>query len=139
VTIPDGIVKGEMPQRALKMIFDWLDIHRDELMIDWALAQNRSKLNKIEPLKELLMFLEIINAKYLNDYKIFLEFNDGVSMTVDLANELEGEIFEPLKNKDYFKTFFIKFNTIEWDNGADIAPEHLYQIGKKTDKPQHAL
>jgi hypothetical protein len=85
------------------------------------------------------MFLEVIKAKYLNDYKIFLEFNDGVSMTVDLANELEGEVYEPLKNKHYFKTFSIKFNTIEWDNGADIAPEHLYRIGKKTKKPQQTI
>jgi hypothetical protein len=51
VTITDGIVKGEMPQRALKMIFDWLEIHRDELMIDWELSQKGEKLHKIEPLK----------------------------------------------------------------------------------------
>jgi hypothetical protein len=51
VTIPDGIVKGEMPQRALKMIFDWLEIHKSELMTDWDLAQKGAKLNKIEPLK----------------------------------------------------------------------------------------
>ena len=40
-----------MPQRALKMIFDWLETHREELMIDWELAQKGGKLNKIEPLK----------------------------------------------------------------------------------------
>ncbi len=51
VTIPDGIVKGEMPQRALKMIFDWLEIHKSELMTDWELAKIGAKLNKIEPLK----------------------------------------------------------------------------------------
>ncbi len=51
VTIQDGIVKGEMPQRALKMIFDWLEIHRDELMLDWELAQKGEELIKIEPLK----------------------------------------------------------------------------------------
>ena len=34
VTIQDGIVKGEMPQRALKMIFDWLEIHQMELLTD---------------------------------------------------------------------------------------------------------
>ena len=78
----------------------------------------------------MILFLEIKNAKYLNDYKIALEFNDGVSKTVDLENELNGEIFTPLKNKDYFKHFTIKLNTIEWDNGADFAPEYLYQIGK---------
>ncbi|OFX42763.1 MAG: hypothetical protein A2046_00585 [Bacteroidetes bacterium GWA2_30_7] len=76
------------------------------------------------------MFLEVINAKYLNDFKIFLEFNDGVSKTVDLKNELNGEIFNSLKNKNYFKKFIIKYNTIEWENGADFAPEFLYQIGK---------
>jgi len=80
------------------------------------------------------MFLEVKKAKYLKDYKILLEFNDGVSMTVDLEKELNGKIFEPLKDKDYFKTFSIKFNTIEWSNGADLAPEYLYQIGKKTKK-----
>ena len=51
VTIVDGIVKGEMPQRALKMIFDWLEIHREELLIDWDLAQKGDELLKIEPLK----------------------------------------------------------------------------------------
>ncbi len=78
------------------------------------------------------MFIEVIKANYLNGYKIFLEFNDGVSKTVDLENELNGEVFQPLKNMNYFKTFSIKFNTIEWDNGADFAPEYLYQIGKRT-------
>ena len=88
------------------------------------------------------MFLEVIKAEYINDYKISLEFNDGVSIIVDLKNELDGKIFEPLKDKNYFKTFSIKFNTIEWDNGADFAPEYLYQIGiqtNKTTKPQHAI
>lgn len=88
------------------------------------------------------MFLEIIKAKYLNDYKVLLDFNDGVSKTVDLKNELVGKIFQPLKDKNYFKTFSIKFNTIEWENGADFAPEYLYQIGvvsKDTSQPQHSI
>ena len=51
VTIEEGIFKGEMPKRALKMIFDWLEIHKEELMEDWNLAQIGEKLNKIEPLK----------------------------------------------------------------------------------------
>ena len=76
------------------------------------------------------MFLEVKRAQYLDDYKISLEFNDGVLKIVDLQNELDGRVFEPLRDKNYFKTFTIKFNTIEWDNGADFAPEYLYQIGK---------
>ena len=40
-----------MPQRALKMIFDWLEIHQQELLADWNLAQQGYELFKIEPLK----------------------------------------------------------------------------------------
>ena len=48
---------------------------------------------------------------------------------VDLANSLNVEVFRPLKDLEYFKRFTIKFNTIEWENGADFAPEYLYETG----------
>ena len=51
VTIKDGIVTGEMPQRALKMVFEWMEVHRDELLIAWEKAQRGETLNYIEPLK----------------------------------------------------------------------------------------
>jgi len=51
VTIQDGVVKGEMPKRALKMIFEWIELHQTELLNDWKLAQNGEPLNRIEPLK----------------------------------------------------------------------------------------
>jgi len=86
------------------------------------------------------MFLEIVKAKYIGDYKILLDFNDGVSKAVDLKDELNGSVFEPLKKREFFKKFYIKFNTIEWENGADFAPEYLYEIGTQksiepTNKP----
>ena len=76
------------------------------------------------------MFLEIINANYLSEFKISLNFNTGDTKIVDFQNELTGSIFEPLKDVNYFKNFSIKYNTIAWHNGADFAPEYLYQIGK---------
>jgi hypothetical protein len=75
------------------------------------------------------MFLEVLQAKYLNNYCILLTFNNGVSKTVDLKNELDGSVYEPLQQLDYFKKFAVKYNTIEWPNGADYAPEYLYAIG----------
>jgi len=51
VTIEDGIVEGKMPKRALRMIFDWLDAHRDELMENWLKSKRKEALNKIEPLQ----------------------------------------------------------------------------------------
>lgn len=51
VNIKDGVVKGEMPGRALKMILEWLDLHREELLANWEKAQTGTPLDKIEPLK----------------------------------------------------------------------------------------
>jgi len=50
VDIQTGVVNGSMSKRALKMIFEWLDIHKDELLEDWKLAQDRKSLLKIDPL-----------------------------------------------------------------------------------------
>jgi len=76
------------------------------------------------------MFIEVLDAKYLGDYKISLIFNTGESKIVDLSAELIGEVFEPLKDKSYFQSFKIKYNTIEWNNGADFAPEFLHDLSK---------
>jgi hypothetical protein len=74
------------------------------------------------------MFLEVSKAKYLGDYRILLTFNNGETKTVDLQNELNGTVYEPLQQLDFFKNFQVKYNTIEWANGADYAPEYLYAI-----------
>jgi len=75
------------------------------------------------------MFLEVSKALYLDNYRILLTFNNGETKTVDLQNELNGTVYEPLRKLDYFKNFQVKYNTIEWSNGADYAPEYLYEIG----------
>ena len=51
ISIKDGVVKGEMPGRALKMILEWLEQHKEELMENWKKAQKGDPLKKIEPLK----------------------------------------------------------------------------------------
>ncbi len=51
VTIKEGIVKGEMPKRALNLVFDWLEINKAELLKNWELAQEGEPLISIEPLK----------------------------------------------------------------------------------------
>ena len=77
------------------------------------------------------MFLEVSQAEYLDNYRIRLTFNNGEIKTVDLQNELNGSVYIPLRQLDYFKNFQLKYNTIEWNNGADYAPEYLYEIGVK--------
>ena len=74
-------------------------------------------------------FIEVIEAKYIDGYRIKLLFNNGETKIVDLSKSLNGTIFSPLKDIEFFKKFTIKINTIEWENGADFAPEYLYEIG----------
>ena len=75
------------------------------------------------------MILHVKQAKYLHDYVIWLRFNDGAEGEVDLADELEGEVFGPLKDVSKFKSFKVDpvLGTIVWENGADLAPEFLYE------------
>ena len=51
VEIESGIVSGEFPRRALAHVQEWRVVHRKALLADWALAQDRQPLNKIEPLE----------------------------------------------------------------------------------------
>ena len=51
ITIQKEIVKGEIPVRILKLVLTWIDLHRDELLINWENVQKGLELNKIEPLK----------------------------------------------------------------------------------------
>ena len=74
------------------------------------------------------MILHVVNVKYVRDYVVWVKFNDGVNGEVDLSAELEGEVFGPLKDKELFKTVRTDslLQTIVWENGADLAPEFLY-------------
>jgi hypothetical protein len=76
------------------------------------------------------MLIKVTEAFYIDDYKIHLTFNTGEQKLVDLEDQLWGEMFEPLKERDTFARFTLNDFTIEWPNGADFAPEYLYEIGK---------
>jgi len=51
IDIREGTISGILPRRALNLIYDWLDMHQQELLENWKLAKERMPLNKIEPLK----------------------------------------------------------------------------------------
>jgi len=74
------------------------------------------------------MILHVVEARCEHDYVVRLKFNDGAEGFVDLADELYGEMFVPLKDKAKFATLRLdpELGTIVRDNGADIAPEFLH-------------
>jgi hypothetical protein len=81
------------------------------------------------------MFLHINAATYLGEYTLRLEFSDGSIREVDLSTELHGEVFEPLRDPAVFAQVRVnsETGTIEWPNGADLAPEFLNKLGTEVE------
>jgi hypothetical protein len=81
------------------------------------------------------MYFDIIEARYIGDYKIELSFEDDSSGVADLSSYPdEKNIFRLFFDMDYFKNFRIEYGTLVWGSGElDIAPEALYTIA--TGKP----
>ena len=74
--------------------------------------------------------LEVTKFELKEDYKIFVEFNDGVSGVINFKEELENdhrEIIRDLLNLELFNTVKLGLDTLCWDNGVDFAPEYLYE------------
>jgi hypothetical protein len=74
----------------------------------------------------------VISADYRGGFRIHLTFNDLSEGTVDFGRWLEGPVFEELKEPVCFRRFFIDGGTVVWPNGADIAPETLYEAAAST-------
>ncbi|MBI5603396.1 MAG: DUF2442 domain-containing protein [Deltaproteobacteria bacterium] len=73
----------------------------------------------------------VTEATYLSDYKLMVRFENGQEKMVDLALHLDGPVFEPLKDPQYFRRFTVNpdINTVTWPNDADFSPDFLYEIG----------
>jgi hypothetical protein len=86
------------------------------------------------------MLINVVDAKYISGYKIWVQFDTGEEGEVDLADILWGEVFEPLKDKKKFRRFKVdpEAGTVVWENGADIAPESLYRRATALHQDRHA-
>ena len=73
------------------------------------------------------MLTHVIEARHVTGHTLLIRFDDGTQGEVDLLSELYGEMFEPLKDVDYFAAFQVhpELRTLVWPNGADFAPEFL--------------
>jgi len=74
------------------------------------------------------MNYDVMEARYLGGYAVWLRFRDGTAGEIDLEPALRGEVFESLRDAAVFSQFTIHplFHTLVWPNGADFAPEFLH-------------
>ena len=77
------------------------------------------------------MYLAVSNVKPIEDYQLLLTFENGEVRQFDMKPYLETGIFQDLKNPDLFVTVKPSFDSIEWDNEADLDPELLYNKSTK--------
>lgn len=75
------------------------------------------------------MNYDVVDVEVIGDFELRLTFADGLVGTVDLADDLWGAAFEPLKDPAYFRQVRVDTDskTIVWPNGLDLAPEVLYE------------
>ena len=73
---------------------------------------------------------EVTVVRVVRPYILEIEFSDGKEKKVDVGRELKGEVFEPLKDPEYFALAAVEGGTVAWPNGADFAPEFLYHDAK---------
>ena len=75
---------------------------------------------------------DLVEARHVAGYVVWLRFRDGTVGEVDLSAELYGPVFEPLRDVEVFKQFHLhpEFHTLVWPNGADFAPEFLHRAAR---------
>jgi hypothetical protein len=73
------------------------------------------------------MYLGIIDVKPLEDFYLEITFENNEKRIFDAKPYLAKGIFSELLNTQLFNTVHVSFDTIEWENGADLDPEMLYE------------
>ena len=83
----------------------------------------------------------ICGVEYESSYRLRLAFEDGSLRVVDLRDHLDGEMFEPLRDMKQFRTARLNpdLDTVVWDNGADMSPDFLYEIGVPVEQADRTL
>lgn len=74
--------------------------------------------------------LHVLDMQVRTGYRLWLRFSDGLEGIADLADELDGPVFEPLRDPALFAGARLdpELHTVAWPNGADLAPEFLHTL-----------
>jgi hypothetical protein len=69
----------------------------------------------------------VVRVDPLSNYRLWVQFDDNVSGTIDLAGELTGPVFGEFRDENLFRQVSVdQYGAVCWPNGADLAPDALY-------------
>jgi hypothetical protein len=74
-----------------------------------------------------IMYHGVKNVKPLTGFKLYLTFENNEERIFDMNPFLNKGIFRELRDTVIFDTVHVSFDTIQWENGADLCPEMLYE------------
>jgi hypothetical protein len=79
---------------------------------------------------------DVIAFEIVDDYTLWLKFDDGFERTINFEPVLYGEVFELLRTLEIFNQVVLNpdTGTIEWPTGADFDPETLRNWPQYVDK-----
>ncbi|NEQ48668.1 MAG: DUF2442 domain-containing protein [Leptolyngbya sp. SIO3F4] len=129
-----GILSGSLPPRIHGSVVTWASVNRQLLIESWNKYQTRNKPEKFPYYGADLSWI-IEDAGWYEDYKVKVWFRDDSIKIVNLEETIfssESSLFKPLRDKDSFMElrYDSSLETVVWPNGADIAPEYLYENGE---------
>jgi len=80
------------------------------------------------------MYLAVKSVRPIKNYNLILTFENGEKRQFDMNPYLNNGIFSELQDESIFKLVLVSFDTIGWENGADIDPEMLYELSQKIEE-----
>ena len=88
------------------------------------------------------MIIHVTQVEVVGPHSLDLTFDNGIRKRVNLRHELYGEVFQPLRDPAYFAQAYLDpdSRTVTWPNGADLAPDFLFQMEpeERPAEPAHA-
>ena len=73
--------------------------------------------------------VSVKNVRALDDYTLLITFSNGEKKTFDFKPLLGFPCFIPLRDKGLFRSAYVDYGTVAWNEEIDIAPEALYENG----------
>jgi hypothetical protein len=82
------------------------------------------------------MYPEIKSFAFIEDKKVYVEFEDGRNGLFDISKYIVSDFFSALNNEDYFKRAFLQYGVLTWPQGQDVSPETIAEELVPFDAPE---